>query len=128
FDVIELHSAHGYLLNEFLSPLANRRTDRYGGDLVNRMRFPLQVFEALRAVWPKDRALGARIPGSDYVEGAWGPDDAVAYARALKERGCDFVTVSGGGVVLDAKVPTSPGYQVPFAQAVKRATGIVTGA
>jgi 2,4-dienoyl-CoA reductase-like NADH-dependent reductase (Old Yellow Enzyme family) len=128
FDLIELHSAHGYLLNEFLSPLANRREDDYGGSLQNRMRFPLEVFDAVRAVWPRSRALGARIPGSDYVEGAWEPSDAVAYAAALKERGCDFVTVSGGGVVLDAKVPTGPGYQVPFAETVKRAVGITTGA
>lgn len=128
FDMIEVHSAHGYLLNEFLSPLANKRTDRYGGNLENRMRFPLEVFEAVRAVWPKERALGARIPGSDYVEGAWGVEDAVAYASALGARGCDFVTVSGGGVVLDAKVPVGPGYQVPFAHAVKQATGMITGA
>jgi NADPH2 dehydrogenase len=128
FDLIELHSAHGYLLNEFLSPLANRRTDAYGGSLQNRMRFPLQVFEALRAVWPRDHALGARIPGSDYVAEGWSPDDAVVYARELQARGCDFVTVSGGGTVADAKVPTGPGYQVPFAEAVKRATGMVTGA
>jgi 2,4-dienoyl-CoA reductase-like NADH-dependent reductase (Old Yellow Enzyme family) len=128
FDLIELHSAHGYLLNEFLSPLSNRREDDYGGSLQNRMRFPLEVFEAVRAVWPRARALGARIPGSDYVEGAWTTDDAIAYARALQERGCDFVTVSGGGVVLDAKVPTGPGYQVPFAATVKHAVGIATGA
>lgn len=128
FDVVELHSAHGYLLNEFLSPLANRRDDEYGGSLQNRMRFPLQVFEAVREVWPRDRALGARIPGSDYVPGGWGPADAVAYARALAERGCDFVTVSGGGVVLDAQVPVGPGYQVPFAELVRREVGIVTGA
>jgi NADPH2 dehydrogenase len=128
FDLIEIHSAHGYLLNEFLSPLANRRTDRYGGSLENRMRFPLEVFDAVRSVWPRERALGARIPGSDYVPGAWGPEDAIAYAAALRDRGCDFVTVSGGGVVLDAQVPTGPGYQVPYAEAVKRAVGIVTGA
>jgi 2,4-dienoyl-CoA reductase-like NADH-dependent reductase (Old Yellow Enzyme family) len=128
FDLVEIHSAHGYLLNEFLSPLANQRSDAYGGSLTNRMRFPLQVFEAVREVWPRHRALGARIPGSDYVPGGWGPEDAVAYAGELKARGCDFVTVSGGGVVLDAKVPTAPGYQVPFAEAVKRATAITTGA
>lgn len=128
FDMIEMHSAHGYLLNEFLSPLTNRRSDRYGGSIENRMRFPLEVFEAVRAVWPRERALGARIPGSDFVDGAWGPQDAVVYARALKAAGCDFVTVSGGGVVLDAKVPIGPGYQVPFAQAVREATGMITGA
>lgn len=128
FDMIEMHSAHGYLLNQFLSPLTNHRTDRYGGSIENRMRFPLEVFRAVREVWPAERALGARIPGSDYVEGAWGPHDGVAYARALKDAGCDFATVSGGGVVADAKVPTGPGYQVPFAQAVREATGIITGA
>ncbi|RPI45533.1 MAG: NADH:flavin oxidoreductase/NADH oxidase [Betaproteobacteria bacterium] len=128
FDLIEMHSAHGYLLNEFLSPLANHRIDQYGGSLENRMRFPLEVFEAVRAVWPRDRALGARIPGSDYVDGAWAVEDAIAYSRALQSRGCDFVTVSGGGVVLDAKVPVGPGYQVPFARAVKAATGMITGA
>jgi len=128
FDVVELHSAHGYLLNEFLSPLTNRRSDRYGGNLQNRMRFPLQVFEAVRVVWPRSRALGARIPGSDYVPGGWSPDDAVVYARELQTRGCDFVTVSGGGVVPDAQIPIGPGYQVPFAEAVKRATGMPTGA
>jgi 2,4-dienoyl-CoA reductase-like NADH-dependent reductase (Old Yellow Enzyme family) len=128
FDLVELHSAHGYLLNEFLSPLSNRREDDYGGSLVNRMRFPLEVFAAVREVWPRDRALGARIPGSDYVAGAWGADDAVAYARELKVRGCDFVTVSGGGVVHDAKVPVGPGYQVPFAQRVHAAVSIPTGA
>ena len=125
FDLIEVHSAHGYLLNEFLSPLANKREDEYGGSLENRMRYPLEVFKAMREAWPK--ALGARIPGSDYVEGAWGPDDAVVYARELKKLGCDYVTVSGGGVVLDAKVPVGPAYQAPFAERVKRDTGIVTG-
>lgn len=128
FDVLEFHSAHGYLLNSFLSPLANRRTDEYGGSLENRMRYPLAVFAAVRAAWPTDRPLGAKIPGSDFVEGAWGPADAVAYAKALKALGCDYVVVSGGGVVLDAKVPGAPGYQVPFAEQVKRETGIVTGA
>ena len=126
-DLLELHSVHGYLLHEFLSPLANRRSDEYGGSLENRMRFPLEVFAALRAAWP-GRPLGAKIPGSDFVAGAWGPADAVVYARALKSLGCDYVTVSGGGTVPDAKVPVAPGYQVPFAAQVRRETGIVTGA
>src|SRR5688500_1411227 len=90
-DLLELHSVHGYLLHEFLSPLANRRGDEYGGSLENRMRFPLEVFAALRAAWP-ERPLGAKIPGSDFVAGAWGPADAVVYARALKSLGCDYVT------------------------------------
>jgi 2,4-dienoyl-CoA reductase-like NADH-dependent reductase (Old Yellow Enzyme family) len=125
-DFVELHSTHGYLLSEFLSPLANRRDDEYGGTLENRMRFPLEVFRAVRAAW--DRPLGAKISGTDFAPGGWTPDDAVLYAAQLKKLGCDYVTVSGGGVVLDAKVPVSPGYQVPFAQRVKRETGITTGA
>ena len=126
FDVVELHSTHGYLLSEFLSPLANKREDEYGGSLENRMRFPLEVFRAARAVWEKP--LGAKISGTDFAAGGWTPDEAVAYARELKTLGCDYVTVSGGGVVLDAKVPVGPGYQVPFAEKVKRETGITTGA
>lgn len=124
-DFIEMHSTHGYLLSEFLSPLSNKRTDDYGGSLENRMRFPLEVFRALRAVWKG--VAGVKISGSDFVEGAWTPDDAVAYARELKQLGCDYVTVSGGGVVLDAKIPVAPGYQVPFAERVKKETGITTG-
>lgn len=127
-DFIELHSTHGYLLSEFLSPLANRRTDEYGGTLENRMRFPLQVFRAVREAFPAERFVGAKISGSDFAEGGWSPDDAVAYARSLKAEGCAYATVSGGGVVLDAKIPVGPGYQVPFAARVKRETGIVTGA
>jgi 2,4-dienoyl-CoA reductase-like NADH-dependent reductase (Old Yellow Enzyme family) len=126
-ELLELHSTHGYLLSEFLSPLANRRSDEYGGNLENRMRFPLEVFRALRAAWPADKPVGAKISGSDFAEGGWTPDDAVAYARALQHLGCDYVTVSGGGVVLDAKVPVAPGYQVPFAERIKREVGITTG-
>jgi 2,4-dienoyl-CoA reductase-like NADH-dependent reductase (Old Yellow Enzyme family) len=127
-DFIELHSTHGYLLSEFLSPLANRRTDEYGGSLENRMRYPLQVFRAVREAFTVRGFVGAKISGSDFAEGGWTPDEAVAYARALKAEGCAYVTVSGGGVVLDAKIPVGPGYQVPFAARVRRETGIVTGA
>ena len=127
-DFIEMHSTHGYLLSEFLSPLANRREDEYGGSLANRMRFPLEVFRALRAAWPGEKPIGAKISGTDFAPGGWTPDDAVAYARELKALGCDYVTVSGGGVVLDAQVPVSPGYQVPFAERVRKETGITTGA
>lgn len=127
-DFVELHSTHGYLLSEFLSPLANRRTDEYGGSLENRMRYPLQVFRAIREAFPAGGFVGAKISGSDFADGGWTPDDAVAYARALKAGGCAYVTVSGGGVVLDAKIPLAPGYQVPFAARVKREAGIVTGA
>jgi 2,4-dienoyl-CoA reductase-like NADH-dependent reductase (Old Yellow Enzyme family) len=125
-DFVEVHSTHGYLLSEFLSPLANRRDDAYGGALENRMRFPLEVVRAVRAAWAKP--LGAKISGSDFAPGGWTTDDAVVYARELKKLGCDYVTVSGGGVVLDARVPVAPGYQVPFAERVKRESGIVTGA
>lgn len=127
-DFVELHSTHGYLLSEFLSPLANRRDDEYGGSLENRMRLPLEVFRAVRDAFPADRPVGAKISGSDFAEGGWTPDDAVAYARALKAEGCAYVTVSGGGVVLDAKIPVGPGYQLPFAERVKKETGITTGA
>lgn len=127
-DFVEIHSTHGYLLSEFLSPLANRRTDEYGGSLENRMRFPLEVFRAVRDAFPADRAVGAKISGSDFADGGFTPDEAVAYARALKAEGCAYVTVSGGGVVPDAKIPVSPGYQVPFAERVKKECGITTGA
>jgi len=127
-DFVELHSTHGYLLSEFLSPLANRRSDEYGGSLENRMRYPLEVFRAIRAAFPAGRFVGAKISGSDFAEGGWTPDEAVAYARALKAEGCAYVTVSGGGVVLDAKIPVGPGYQLPFAERVKKEAGIVTGA
>lgn len=127
-DFVELHCTHGYLLSEFLSPLANRRDDEYGGSLENRMRFPLDVARAVRAALPADTPVGAKISGSDFAPGGWTPDDAVVFAEALKKLGCAYVTVSGGGVVIDAKVPVGPGYQVPFAERVKRETGIATGA
>jgi 2,4-dienoyl-CoA reductase-like NADH-dependent reductase (Old Yellow Enzyme family) len=126
-DFIEMHSTHGYLFSEFLSPLVNKREDEYGGSLVNRMRFPLEVMRAVRAAWP-DKPLGAKISGTDFAEGGWTPDDAVAYAAELKRCGLDFVTVSGGGAVHDQKVPVSVGYQVPFAERVKKEVGITTGA
>ncbi len=127
-DFVELHSTHGYLFSEFLSPLSNKRTDEYGGSLANRMRWPLEMFRAMREAWPDGKFIGAKISGSDFVEGGWTPDDAVVYAGELKKAGAAYVTVSGGGVVLDAKVPIGPGYQVPFAERVKRETGITTGA
>jgi 2,4-dienoyl-CoA reductase-like NADH-dependent reductase (Old Yellow Enzyme family) len=127
-DFVEVHSTHGYLLSEFLSPLANTRTDEYGGSLQNRMRFPLEVIRAVRDAWTRDKALGAKISGTDFAQGGWTADDAVVYARQLKALGCDYVTVSGGGVVLDAKVPVAPGYQVPYAERVRRESGMTTGA
>lgn len=127
-DFVEMHSTHGYLFSEFLSPLSNKRTDAYGGSLENRMRWPLEVFRAMREAWPADRFIGAKISGTDFAEGGWTPDEAVIYAGELKNAGAAYVTVSGGGVVLDAKVPVGPGYQVQFAQRVKAETGITTGA
>jgi len=124
-DLIELHAAHGYLLSAFLSPLANQRTDEYGGSLQNRMRYPLEVFEAIRAVWPQGKPLGVRCNGTDWHEQGLTADDAVAFANALKERGCDYVDLSSGGNAY-VKVPIGPGYQVPFAQKVKAETGITT--
>ena len=127
-DFLEIHSTHGYLLCEFLSPLANHRADDYGGSLENRMRFPLEVFRAVRAAFPADKPVGAKISGTDFADGGWTPGDAVEYARTLKDLGCGYVTVSGGGVVLDQKIPPGPGYQVPFAERVRKESGITTGA
>jgi 2,4-dienoyl-CoA reductase-like NADH-dependent reductase (Old Yellow Enzyme family) len=120
-DAVELHSAHGYLLHQFLSPLSNQRTDSYGK---NRMQFPLEVAQAVRDVWPKDRALGARISGSDWMDGGLGPDDAVAYAKELKRLGYDYVCVSSGALSPLARMKVEPNYQVPFAEKVKKAVDI----
>ena len=120
FDAVELHSAHGYLLHEWLSPLSNQRQDEYGK---NRMKFPLEVAAAVREAWPKERALGARITGSDWAEGGIVPEDAVAYARELRRIGFDYVCVSSGGLP-QAKIRVAPNYQVPFAEAVKKAVDI----
>ncbi len=128
FDAIELHGAHGYLLHEFLSPVSNKRNDAYGGSAENRMRLPLEVMQAVRAAVPRTIAVGARITGSDWVDGALTVDDAVAFAKALKGVGADYVCVSSGGNVATAKIPLAPGYQVPFAAKVKAATGIATRA
>ena len=120
FDAIELHAAHGYLLHQFLSPLANRRDDAYGGSLENRMRLPLEVFEALRAAVPDTVALGVRVSATDWVEGGWDLPQTLAFARELHARGCDFMDVSSGGVSPRQKIPVGPNYQVPFAEAIKR--------
>ncbi|KVF71654.1 oxidoreductase [Burkholderia sp. FL-7-2-10-S1-D7] len=125
-DAIEVHAAHGYLLHQFLSPLSNQRTDEYGGSRENRMRFPLEIFEIVRAAFPADRPVGVRVSATDWVEGGWELDDTIAFAHELKERGCDWIDVSSGGVSPLQKIPLSPGYQVPFAKAVKRAVGMPT--
>jgi 2,4-dienoyl-CoA reductase-like NADH-dependent reductase (Old Yellow Enzyme family) len=125
-DAIEVHSAHGYLLHEFLSPLANKRDDEYGGSLANRLRFPLEVFEAMREVVPPHVPLGLRFSATDYFEGGWDLEQTLAYAHELQKRGCSFFDVSGGGMTPEQKIPLGPGYQVPFAEAVKRETHVPT--
>jgi 2,4-dienoyl-CoA reductase-like NADH-dependent reductase (Old Yellow Enzyme family) len=132
FDVVELHAAHGYLLHQYLSPLSNRRGDRYGGDLEGRMRYPLEVVEAVRAAWPADKPLLVRVSATDWapVDGppGWSAADTVIFARALAERGVDLVDCSTGGNLPRADIPVGPGYQVPFAAQVKRDAGVPTGA
>lgn len=127
-DTLELHGAHGYLLHSFLSPIANRRGDEYGGTLNNRMRFPLEVAKAVRAVWPNERPLGARISGRDWLDGGADIEDAIGLAGALKSLGYDYLCLSSGGISAAARVPVAPGYQVEFAQRVRAATGMVTRA
>jgi len=114
-DALELHCAHGYLMHEFLSPISNQRTDQWGGRLENRLRFPLAVFEAMRAEWPEDKPLGVRVSSSDWVEGGWDIEQTVAFAKALQKLGCDWIDASSGGVSPQQKIPLGPGYQVPFA-------------
>jgi 2,4-dienoyl-CoA reductase-like NADH-dependent reductase (Old Yellow Enzyme family) len=120
-DAVQLHGAHGYLLHEFLSPLSNRRDDDYGGSLENRMRFPLEVFEAVRAVFPAERPVTFRVSGSDWADGGWDAEQTVALAQALEARGCAAVHVSSGGLTPAQKIPVGPSYQVPLARAVKQA-------
>jgi 2,4-dienoyl-CoA reductase-like NADH-dependent reductase (Old Yellow Enzyme family) len=126
FDAIELHGAHGYLLHQFLSPFANRRTDEFGGTLDNRMRFPLQVFDDVRAAWPHGKPLGVRISGTDWVDGGWTVEDSIALALELKQRGCDWIDASSGGISPAQKIPLGPGYQVHLSEKIKAASGIAT--
>ena len=125
-DALELHSAHGYLLHQFLSPIANRRTDRYGGSLQNRMRFPLEVFDAMRAGFPNDKPVGVKISATEWVEGGWDLAQSIEYAKELKARGVDWIDVSSGGVSPLQKIPLAPGYQVPFAERIREATSVTT--
>jgi 2,4-dienoyl-CoA reductase-like NADH-dependent reductase (Old Yellow Enzyme family) len=128
FDLVELLAAHGFLLHSFLSPITNRRTDRYGGSLANRMRYPLEVAAAIREVWPRQKALGMRITGTDWVEGGVTPDEAGIFAGKLSDIGFDYVCVSSGGISPAARPGIAPGYQVPFAAAVKKASDIAVQA
>jgi 2,4-dienoyl-CoA reductase-like NADH-dependent reductase (Old Yellow Enzyme family) len=125
-DGLEVHAAHGYLLHQFLSPLANQRTDEYGGSLENRMRFPLEVFDAIRAAFPDDKPVGVRVSANDWVEGGWDVEQTIVFVRELQKRGVDWIDVSSGGVSPLQKIALGPGYQVPFAEAVKKATGVNT--
>jgi 2,4-dienoyl-CoA reductase-like NADH-dependent reductase (Old Yellow Enzyme family) len=124
FDLIEIHGAHGYLIHNFLSPFANKRTDRYGGSLEGRMRFAIEVYEAIRAVVPERKPIGMRISSTDWVEGGWTLDDSVVLAAELKKRGCDYITASSGGSVPEQQLKVGPGYQVPFAERIRREAGI----
>jgi 2,4-dienoyl-CoA reductase-like NADH-dependent reductase (Old Yellow Enzyme family) len=126
FDAIELHAAHGYLLHQFLSPLSNTRDDRYGGSLENRMRFPLEVFAAMRAGLPQDKPLGVRISATDWLDGGWDIEQSVVLAGELRRRGCSFIHVSGGGLSPAQGIAPAAGYQVPFAERIKRESGLPT--
>jgi 2,4-dienoyl-CoA reductase-like NADH-dependent reductase (Old Yellow Enzyme family) len=124
FDLAELHGAHGYLMNQFLSPLSNKRNDQYGGSLENRMRLPLEIFAEVRAVWPKEKPLGIRISAVEWVDGGITIEDSIAFCQELKKLGCDFIDASSGGNDPNQKIELKPGYQVPFAEAIKKATGL----
>ena len=128
FDCVEIHAAHGYLLHQFLSPLSNLRTDRFGGSFENRLAFPLAVVARVREVWPASRPLFVRISATDWVEGGWSLDDSVALARRLKTAGVDLVDCSSGGSAPHAKIPVGPGYQAPLAAAIRKEVGVATGA
>ncbi|MGE5097842.1 MAG: NADH:flavin oxidoreductase/NADH oxidase [Betaproteobacteria bacterium] len=126
FDVVEVHGAHGYLLHSFCSPLSNRRTDEYGGSLENRLRLPLAVARAVREAWPQDKPVFYRISATDWAPGGWDLEQSVALCRRLKDIGIDLVDCSSGGNIHDAKMKLGPGYQVPFSEAIRSATGIAT--
>ena len=128
FEVVEIHSAHGYLLHEFLSPLSNQRTDEYGGSLQNRTRAVREVTEAIRKVWPENLPLFLRISATDYHPDGWTPEESVELARMLKPLGVDLIDCSSGGLIGGVKIPVGAGYQVPFADKVRREAGILTGA
>lgn len=128
FEALEVHMAHGYLLHQFLSPLSNQRSDAYGGSLENRLRFPLQVAQAVRSVWPDERPVMVRISATDWVDGGWDLAQSQVLCQELKKIGIDLIDCSTGGLVPDAVIPVAPGFQVPFAAAIRRDVGIATGA
>ena len=128
FDIIEIHAAHGYLLHEFLSPLANRRIDGYGGSFENRARLLLEIAQIVRAEWPAHLPLSVRISATDWAEGGWTPDESVRLAGLLRDLGVDLIDVSSGGMIPNAQIPAAPGFQVPFAARIRREAGIPTAA
>ncbi|MBE0666137.1 MAG: NADPH dehydrogenase NamA [Bacteroidales bacterium] len=127
FRMAEIHSAHGYLLQEFLSPLSNRRTDEYGGSFQNRIRLLVEVADGVRSVWPEENPLFVRISSTEWTEGGWTPEESIMLAEILKGHGVDLIDCSSGGNVHNAVIPSGPGYQVPFSDAIRK-TGILTGA
>ena len=128
FQVVEIHAAHGYLSHHFLSPLSNFRTDEYGGHFENRIRFTLEVLEAVQSEWPENLPLFVRISATDWANGGWNIEESVQLSKILKERGVDLIDVSSGGLVSHQEIPLKPNYQVPFAEKIKQETGILTGA
>lgn len=123
-DAIQIHAAHGYLLHEFLSPLSNQRQDQYGGSLENRLRFPLEVFDAVRAAFPSERPVTVRVSGTDWAAGGWDVEQTITFAQALEARGCAGIHISSGGLTPSQQIPIGPNYQVPLARAVKAATSM----
>ena len=128
FQVLEIHAAHGYLLHQFLSPLSNFRTDEYGGSFENRIRFTLEVVDAVQSEWPNNLPLFVRISATDWAEGGWNVEESVQLSKILKEKGVDLIDVSSGGLVSHQQIPLGPNYQVPFAEIIKKEIGILTGA
>lgn len=128
YDIIEIHAAHGYLIHQFLSPLSNIRTDKYGGPFANRIRLLVEIVREVRSVWPEDRPLFVRISATDWTEGGWNIEEAVQLASVLKTEGVDLIDCSSGGLVPYQKIVLGPGYQVPFAERIRKETGIMTSA
>ena len=126
YDLVEVHGGHGYLVHQFLSPISNQRTDEYGGGLENRIRFPVQLFTAMRAAWPAEKPMGMRISATDWIEGGWNPDEAVVLAKALKAAGCDYVDVSSGGLDMRQQIVLAPSYQTGFSARIRREADITT--
>lgn len=126
--MLEIHAAHGYLIHQFLSPLSNVRTDEYGGSSENRIRILLEITEAIQTIWPGSLPLFIRISATDWTEGGWNIDESVKLCAILKEKGVDLIDCSSGGIIPGVKIPVGPGYQVPFAEQIKRESSVMTGA